>query len=310
MIRTLLACAAVTAAAPSPAAAQTAAQTAVQAAVQTTSPAATTVVMEHVSVRAYGRGSPVILIPGLSSPAAVWDGVVPTLAAKHRVFVVQVNGFGGDAPRANLVPGILDGIVADLHALVIREKLRGAAVVGHSMGGLAALMLAKAHPGDTGRLMIVDALPYVGEIFVPGATVAMLEPQARAMRGQMAQGYGKPADPVAAQSIAERLALKPGSRALVAGWSTHADPRVAAQAMYEDMTTDLRGDVGAIAAPTTIVYAYAAEGLPQPRADALYRGAYRAMPHVRFVGVDGSAHFVMLDQPAAFAAALEAFLAP
>ena len=58
--------------------------------------------MPHISVVATGKGSPVILIPGLSSPRAVWDGVVPGLAKTHRVYVVQVNGFGGDAPGANL----------------------------------------------------------------------------------------------------------------------------------------------------------------------------------------------------------------
>ena len=103
--------------------------------------------MEHISVTAIGRGSPVILIPGLASPRAVWDGVVVDLARTHRVYLVQVNGFGGDDPRANLQPGILDGIVADLHTLVTRERLRDAAVVGHSMGGLVGLMLADRQVG-------------------------------------------------------------------------------------------------------------------------------------------------------------------
>src|SRR3546814_2316591 len=65
------------------------------------------------------------------------------------------------------------------------NKLSGAAVVGHSMGGLVGLMLAKAHPGDVGKLMVVDALPYVGDIFVPGATVAQIEPQAKAIRDRL-----------------------------------------------------------------------------------------------------------------------------
>ena len=67
--------------------------------------------MSHISVVSIGKGTPVILIPGLSSPRTVWDGVVPGLAKTHRVYVVQVNGFAGDAPGANLSPGILDGIV-------------------------------------------------------------------------------------------------------------------------------------------------------------------------------------------------------
>ena len=115
--------------------------------------------MDHISVTASGKGTPVVLIPGLSSPGETWAGVAAGLAAKHRVYVVQINGFGGDAPQANLQPGILAGTVTELDAYLAKEHMRGAAVVGHSMGGLIALMLAKAHPGDVSRLMIVDALP-------------------------------------------------------------------------------------------------------------------------------------------------------
>jgi len=264
--------------------------------------------MDHISVTATGKGPPVILIPGLSSPRAVWDGIVPDLARSHRVYVVQVNGFGGDAPGANLAPGILGGIVADLHALIARDKLAGVPVVGHSMGGLVAMMLARAHPGDAGALMIVDSLPFIGTLFAPTATVAAVEPQARAMRDAQAASYGKPADGAAATAIAERLALKPASRAAVAGWAKAADPRVSAQAMYEDMTTDLRPDLAVIATPMTVVYPWSA-AVPEAQATPFYRGAYAAAPHVRFEAIGDAAHFVMLDQPAAFRAALDRFLA-
>src|ERR1700712_1040490 len=127
--------------------------------------------MDHISIVTMGKGSPVILIPGLSSPRAVWDGIAPELAKNHRVILVQVNGFGADDPGANLKPGILAGVVADLDAYIARNKLQGAAVIGHSMGGLVGMMLAKAHPGDVGKLMIVDSLPWFGMLFGPTATV-------------------------------------------------------------------------------------------------------------------------------------------
>lgn len=263
--------------------------------------------MPHISVVASGKGSPVILIPGLSSPRAVWDRVVPGLAKRHRVYVVQVNGFGGDAPGANLSPGVLDGVVADLHALIGKEKIAGAAVVGHSMGGLAALMLAKAHPGDAGKLMIVDSLPFIGTLFAPTATVAMIEPRAKAMRDAQAASYGTPADAAMATATAERLALTPGARAKVTAWMTAADPRVSAQAMYEDMTTDLRPAMKGIATPITLVYPWAAAGPTEAQAKALYTAAYADAPNVRLLGIGEAAHFVMLDQPAAFQAAIEGF---
>lgn len=261
--------------------------------------------LDHVSIATVGKGPAIFLIPGLSSPRAVWDGVVPDLARTHRVYLVQVNGFGGDAPGKNLAPGVLDGIVADLDGFVIKNRIAAPKVVGHSMGGLVALMWAKAHPAHVSAAMIVDSLPFVGEIFVPGATVAMLAPQAKAMRDQMVASYGTP-NAAMAEATANGLALKPESRAKVKAWMLAADPRVSGEALYEDLSTDLRPDIATIATPLTIVYPWNA-GLPKERADAVYRGAFSKAPKVGFVDIGDAAHFVMLDQPAAFAAALRTF---
>lgn len=262
--------------------------------------------LPHISIEAVGKGSPVVLIPGLSSPRAVWDGVVPALARDHRVILVQVNGFAGDNPGANLQPEILDGVVADLHGWLTAHKLSPAKIVGHSMGGLVALQLAKAHPQDASALMIVDALPYVGDIFLPDATVTQVEPQAKAMRDQMVASFGK-SDVAAAERTATGMALTPAARAKVAAWIAKADPRVAGQAMYEDMTTNLRPDMATIATPITLVFPYSA-ALPKERAEPFYRGEYAKAPKVTFVPIADSGHFVMLDQPAAFAEALASFV--
>jgi pimeloyl-ACP methyl ester carboxylesterase len=173
------------------------------------------------------------------------------------------------------------------------------------MGGLVGLMFAKAHPDQIGKLMVVDSFPFAGTMFGPNLTVAMIEPQGKMMRDQAIASYGKPNE-AAAEAIANRLALKPESRAKVKAWSMAADPRVSGEAMYEDLTTDLRPDLAGIKTPITLVYPWNA-GLPKPTADALYKGAYAAAPNVTFVDVGDSAHFVMLDQPAAFATALTAF---
>jgi pimeloyl-ACP methyl ester carboxylesterase len=267
-----------------------------------------TVVMDHISITSIGSGSPVVLIPGLSSPRAVWDGVVPELAKTHRVILVQVNGFAGEAPGKNLAPGILDGLVAELDGYIVREKLGKPAIVGHSMGGLAAMMFAHAHPDHVSRVMVVDSLPFIGVMFGPTATVAMLAPQGKAMRDQMAANYGKPADTASAEGTANHLALKPESRAKVKAWVMAADPRVSGEALYEDMTTDLRPDLAKITTPITLVYPWNATGPSKEMADPLYHGAYAAVPHMSYVDVGDSAHFVMLDQPAAFQAALMAFV--
>jgi pimeloyl-ACP methyl ester carboxylesterase len=268
--------------------------------------------MGHISVQVIGKGRPVMLIPGLSSPRESWDAVGEALAKDHKVYLVQVNGFGGDDPRENLKPGVLAGIVEDLQALIARDKLDRPAIVGHSMGGLVGMMLAARHPASVGRLMIVDSLPWFGVLMgAPGmkTSVAELEPQAARMRDAVASGYGKPADPAAIERNLQGMTLKPENMVRMRKWAAAADPRVTALALYEDLTTDMRGELGRITAPVTVTYAWNAIYPREAQAGQFYQAQYAGLTGVKLVGIGPSAHFVMLDQPEAFRTALNAFLA-
>lgn len=255
-----------------------------------------------------GEGADVILIPGLSSPRAVWDGAVSAIGGDHRLHLVQIRGFGGDDAGPNVKGPLLDQTVEQLADYIRANKLSHPAIVGHSMGGLIALMLAKRHPDVVGKLMIVDALPFIGAIMMPDPSVAKIEPIAAAIRDRTAATYGQPANAAANAQIAQTNALKPASQAQVAAWVAAADPRVTAIGLYEDMTTDLRADMGTIKAPITLLYPWAAGRLPQAQADGFYHAAYKDAANVTYVPVGDSGHFIMLDQPEAFAAALKAFV--
>jgi pimeloyl-ACP methyl ester carboxylesterase len=80
--------------------------------------------------------------------------------------------------------------------------------------------------------------------------------------------------------------------------------------MYELMTTDLRPELGRIKAPVSVIYAYdMAYGVPAEAIDRLYRDAYANAPGAGFQRIDDSFHFIMIDQPEAFARAIDQFLA-
>lgn len=258
------------------------------------------------SVVVQGSGPDVILIPGLASPREVWDGARAALGGKYRLHLVQLSGFGGTEAGANSAGAILEPTVAELDRYIAANGLKSPAVVGHSMGGLIGLMLARSHPGSVGRLMIVDALPFIGTLFNPGATVATVRPQAAMMRDMMLANASKRPRPPGPQL--PYMSITPAGAATVARWSATADSGVAARAMYETMTTDLRPALPAIRTPVTMLYPYSAAAVPADRAKALYEGAYRGAPNARFVAVAESYHFIMLDQPARFAAALRTFL--
>lgn len=92
-----------------------------------------------------GEGRPIVLVHGLLVSlevfAPVWDDLV---AAGHRVIGVDLRGHGGSTV-GNDGHGV-ENCGDDLAAVLDQLDLRGAVVVGHSMGGMAALSLAARRP--------------------------------------------------------------------------------------------------------------------------------------------------------------------
>ena len=97
---------------------------------------------------------------------------------------------------------------------------------------------------------------------------------------------------------------------LVRHGATASDLRVVAQAMHDDMVTDLNPRLKAIKAPVTMLYPQDDRLLTAAAAAKIYGEAYAGLPSARLVPITGSYHFIMQDQPAKFAAALDAFLKP
>lgn len=264
---------------------------------------------DRIAVTVTGKGPDVVLIPGLASSAHVWDATVAALSPHYRIHVVQVAGFAGTPAGANASGPVMIPVVEAIHAYITANHLKAPAVIGHSLGGLMTMKLAIDHPADVGRLMIVDSLPFFGMMMGPQATVAQATPQAAAMRDKLLGGTQE------AYAASEPMVMKrlvktdgPAAQAAIAAASA-SDRRVVAQAMYDDFTTDLRPDLAKIAQPVTMLYPWdAATGIPQAAFDGLYTSAYAPLKQAKVQRIDGSFHFIMVDQPAAFQAAVEAFL--
>lgn len=272
---------------------------------------------KRITVLVEGDGPDVVLIPGLSSPRAVWDATADRLKGSHRLHRVQIRGFG-DAAGVNADGPVLEPMmreVADYIDDCITDQGRAApAIIGHSMGGLTGLMIAARAPGEVGKLMIVDALPFIGTLFNPAATAESTKPQAEQMAAMMRAQYRQPepttpvTDPGPA-SMAASMSNSAAGRTAIAGWTRRADPRVTAQVFYDVMTTDMRGDLAAVAAPVTLLYAQDDALMPPERAKAAFEPQYAGLARFTPQMVPDSRHFIMLDQPAAFADAVDAFLA-
>ena len=251
----------------------------------------------------------VVLIPGLSSSRGVWDAEAKLLAPNYRLHLVQVNGFAGQPAGPNAAGAMLPAITDELHTYIVRSRMHPA-VIGHSLGGLLAMMLADKYPADLRKLVIVDSLPFYALVLSPDATVENTKAQVEAMRQQMA---GLPDDQYAAMQpmMAAALVKNPGGQQQVAASSAQSDRNVVVNAMIEDMQTDLRPNLASIKTPTLILYPFEAgarQGTDPAKTDAIYTTAFKPMPNVTLQRIDDSRHFIMYDQPAAFDAAVESFI--
>lgn len=263
---------------------------------------------DRLSVEVMGDGPDVVLIPGFASSREVWRAEAERLKATHRVHLIQLAGFAGE-PWTHGDGAFVEPAVEELARYVREAGLDRPAIIGHSMGGMSAVMLAQRHPELVGRVMSVDSLPFFSALFGPTATVESVRPFAdqaaagivaadeagfRAGQAQAALGYSR----------------TPATQTAMVEWSMASDRRAMASAIREVMTTDLRPGLAAMTTPVWAVYAADADGgAPTAMADALWNREYAGLPGVRMVRVDDSRHFIMADQPERFAAIVDQFLA-
>lgn len=259
-----------------------------------------------------GKGPDLILIPGLGTPRDVWNETVDAFAGCFTVHSVQLRGFGDDA-GINASGPVLDPFVRELVDYIddeiVNKGRKPPLIVGHSMGGLAGLMIAQQDPRLVTRLVMVDSLPSFA-VLIPGLSGAdpeTIASVAAKMRDNIAAAFGKPTDPAAIEASIASLALKPESLARMRTWSAAADARVVAQVAYEDVITDMRPKLGQVTAPVLVLAAWH-PGMPftEPQVQGFFERQFLGTQKVKVSTVAQAAHFIMLDQPETFQKALRA----
>ena len=251
----------------------------------------------------------VILIPGLSSSPHAFDLLTEELKGRYRVHRIHVQGFAGAAAEDNATGPVAAPVAEDLARYIAEQGLNRPAVIGHSMGGTIGMMLAARHPDSVGRLMVVDMIPFMGAMFgAPGATAESVAPMADQIYTAMS---ATPREQYQAQADAQ-IAAMINTESLRAGPledSRKSDQQVSSSAYRELIVTDLRPELGRITAPTTVLYVrFNDPRMTNEMVDGIYRASYATLPGATLTRIDDSAHFIMLDQPARFAAEVNAFL--
>ncbi|MEV7199036.1 alpha/beta fold hydrolase [Streptomyces griseoluteus] len=111
------------------------------------------------------EGPPLVLLPALGEVSGDWDTVAAELAQRRRVYAVDLRGHG-DSGR----PGTysLELMRADVLGFLDALGLDRTGLVGHSMGGIVAYLVAAARPGRVDRLVLEDVgAPYPRPVTTP-----------------------------------------------------------------------------------------------------------------------------------------------
>lgn len=260
------------------------------------------------SVKVSGEGRPVIFIPGFACAGSVWDATVAHLGGKVQAHVLTLAGFAGQPAPADKT-SVLPAVHAQLVAYIKANKLDKPIVVGHSMGGFLALWLASTNSADLGGVIDVDGLPFFAAVIDPKATEETTAASAKEQGDKMA---GMTQEQFAAQTkgFLGAMITDPAVAERVLADATKSDPPTAGVAFREMLGKDLRPGLANITTKVTVVAA-TNQGPDVSRAglEAAWHAQVDAIKGVELKFVENTKHFVMLDQPEAFFAIVDAALA-
>lgn len=232
----------------------------------------------RVAYRVGGAGPAVVLLHGLGGSGRWWGRNVPALAARYRVHVVDLVGFGesrGGGPFA------IAGAEEILLGWLDRLGLERVALVGHSMGGRIAAELAADAPARVERLVLVNAA-----LFAAG--------------GERARRL-----PVWGLAGSWR-STAPDFLPLLALDALRTDPRAFWRAAIELLTTDAEAKLPRVSAPTLLVWGERDTLVPP----AVGERIARLLPRAELVSIPGAGHNPMWERAAVFNELLLGFLAP
>jgi pimeloyl-ACP methyl ester carboxylesterase len=268
----------------------------------------------ELAYRLVGDGSPVVCLPGGPGRAAEYLGDLGGLSSSRQLVLLDPRGVGLSSDPADSGTFRVDRLVRDVEALRAHLGLERMDLLAHSAGANLATLYAAAYPERISRLVLVT--PGLGLIGVEGDD----EEFAAALERVAAEPWYSEARAALEKIFTGDLSMETfrASRPLFYGrWDeaarAHAtvgvaDRHMAARLGYfaglEPDPSAIRSALAKLAAPVLLLVG-GADPMVTP-ADA--RQAAPAFNDAKIVVQPEAGHFPWIDDPAAFAAALEAFL--
>lgn len=154
-------------------------------------------------VQEAGQGPPIVLLHGLGASTYMWRLVIPGLARSHRVIALDLKGFGRSDKPFDTAYSALDQARL-VRAFLRGRRLGGVTLVGHSFGGLVALLVAieaeRREPRLVRRLVLVStpafpqrpspAVAFLQKPVLPYLALTVVPPELPAAIGLFTEAIG------------------------------------------------------------------------------------------------------------------------
>ena len=232
---------------------------------------------------------PLLIAHGLFGSARNWGVIAKRLSETRPVTAVDMRNHGASPWHdSHTYPDM----AADLAALIDRPS----DVLGHSMGGKAAMMLALTHPDKVNRLVVADIAPVTYSHTQMGPLDAMRNADLRDVKNRTdAKAALGELEPGVADFLLQSLDMKDRT------WRLNLDVLAAEM----DTILGFPETSGTFKGPTLFL-----SGGASPYVQPEYRPAIKALfPNARFAKIPGAGHWVHAEKPREFEAAVAAFLA-
>ena len=235
-------------------------------------------------------GVPVVLLHGITDSWRSFEPVLPHLPPSVHAYAITQRGHGdAGRPRDYRLEGFVDDVARFLDAVGLRSAIVG----GHSMGSVVATRFAIDHPDRTAGLVIM------------GGATTWARLGLDAMKEELA-ALGDPVDVDYLRGFQESTLARPVPPELLdTAVSESAKVSIATfrDAWEQVVLRDFARDLGAVTAPTLVVWGERDAFTPRAQQDALVA----AIRDARLIVHDGAGHAFHWEDPERFAAELAAF---
>lgn len=261
-----------------------------------------------VSAEVIGKGSPLILVHGMSCDASVWDEFVQNYRGRYELHLVSIKGFGNKEKIES--PHYLSQIRDEIIAYIKNKSLKNTVLVGHSMGGFLGLWIGSVEPELLSGIISVDGIPYFPATQMPGITPEVAKNMADQMKAGMSQMSEEQAKANQEMIIAGMIRNKDKHEKVVKmGINSH--PEVVGQAYAEMFTTDIRPLMNNIKTPTLVLGSWAAYGQYGFTKEAIttnFLNQVNLIPTASLEMAASAYHFIFYDEPEWFYGEVDSFL--